>query len=224
MNPYSTELAHHGILGQKWGVRRYQNPDGSLTTAGKKKYGYDRDVNDTSRHNVAKIRLGEAKRRLDYAKSHPKAGKYENNTRIAELQGRVRSAKKEVKNTKAFDRGAKLAAKGQTITGNKVRSYMALAGSVMASRGITAFLNSRMSTLSAQGRWTPNHTQVAQLLNNVGSYAVQGAALAYTVKKGVDNQNLRAYNRSQWDGSKTIKRVGSQEYADRKAKATKKEG
>ena len=31
-------LAHHGILGQKWGVRRYQNPDGSLTPAGEKRY------------------------------------------------------------------------------------------------------------------------------------------------------------------------------------------
>lgn len=34
----SNEIYHHGILGQKWGVRRYQNPDGSLTTAGKKRY------------------------------------------------------------------------------------------------------------------------------------------------------------------------------------------
>lgn len=31
-------LAHHGILGQKWGVRRYQNEDGSLTDAGRKRY------------------------------------------------------------------------------------------------------------------------------------------------------------------------------------------
>lgn len=31
-------LMHHGILGQKWGVRRYQNSDGTLTDAGKKRY------------------------------------------------------------------------------------------------------------------------------------------------------------------------------------------
>lgn len=35
MKPY---LEHHGILGQKWGVRRYQNPDGTLTEEGKKRY------------------------------------------------------------------------------------------------------------------------------------------------------------------------------------------
>jgi len=34
----SNEIQHHGVLGQKWGVRRYQNRDGSLTTAGKKRY------------------------------------------------------------------------------------------------------------------------------------------------------------------------------------------
>ena len=38
MNTYQAELYHHGIKGQKWGVRRYQNPDGSLTAAGEKRY------------------------------------------------------------------------------------------------------------------------------------------------------------------------------------------
>jgi hypothetical protein len=35
---YPNELYHHGIKGQKWGIRRFQNPDGTLTAAGKKRY------------------------------------------------------------------------------------------------------------------------------------------------------------------------------------------
>lgn len=35
---YSDSLMHHGILGMKWGIRRYQNEDGSLTKQGKDRY------------------------------------------------------------------------------------------------------------------------------------------------------------------------------------------
>ena len=38
MNDLNDELYHHGIKGQKWGVRRYQNEDGSLTYRGKMRY------------------------------------------------------------------------------------------------------------------------------------------------------------------------------------------
>lgn len=37
--PCSDELYHHGILKQRWGVRRFQNSDGSLTAAGRERYG-----------------------------------------------------------------------------------------------------------------------------------------------------------------------------------------
>lgn len=41
------ELQHSGIKGMKWGVRRYQNKDGTLTDAGKKRY--NKDVSDDAR-------------------------------------------------------------------------------------------------------------------------------------------------------------------------------
>ena len=48
-----SELRHHGIKGQKWGVRRFQNKDGSLTADGKKRYGADDYKNTLDKVNSA---------------------------------------------------------------------------------------------------------------------------------------------------------------------------
>ena len=51
------ELYHHGIKGQKWGVRRYQNKDGTLTKAGKERLTYRNNIirNDPYSDDVNKI-------------------------------------------------------------------------------------------------------------------------------------------------------------------------
>ena len=40
---HSDEIRHHGVKGQRWGVRRFQNKDGSLTSAGLKKQSRDQE-------------------------------------------------------------------------------------------------------------------------------------------------------------------------------------
>ena len=45
---YSNELYHYGVKGQKWGIRRYQNPDGSLTEEGYARYGVDTNSGEMS--------------------------------------------------------------------------------------------------------------------------------------------------------------------------------
>lgn len=50
----SNYLMHHGILGMKWGIRRYQNEDGSLTEAGKKRHDKLQTMADKKSARLAK--------------------------------------------------------------------------------------------------------------------------------------------------------------------------
>lgn len=52
MYAYESELYHHGIKGMKWGVRRYQNDDGTLTGAGKKRYADDNGETGEGKQNL----------------------------------------------------------------------------------------------------------------------------------------------------------------------------
>lgn len=75
---FTNELYHHGILGQKWGVRRYQNSDGSYTEAGKKRlmkldyYKNSEHRKLDKKYNLAKMDYKIAKLNDKYQKSNSK--------------------------------------------------------------------------------------------------------------------------------------------------------
>ena len=71
MEKHEEMLEHHGIKGQKWGVRRFQNKDGSRTAAGKKR---EQSRSEDPAHE-------------DYTKAH--TGKSVKNMSDAELRNRL---------------------------------------------------------------------------------------------------------------------------------------
>lgn len=52
-----SKLEHFGIKGMKWGIRRYQNPDGTLTDAGKKRYGTVESLNLAKERSAARKKM-----------------------------------------------------------------------------------------------------------------------------------------------------------------------
>ena len=63
-----SDLRHHGIKGQKWGVRRFQNADGSLTAAGRKRYGDGESSYDYGKDSGGRkvVRVGKGSSIEDY--------------------------------------------------------------------------------------------------------------------------------------------------------------
>lgn len=71
-------LAHEGVKGQKWGIRRYQNPDGSLTAEGRRHYGYGDGTRQALRAQIKMTR--------EKARAERKLAKVEGEERIKDAK------------------------------------------------------------------------------------------------------------------------------------------
>lgn len=80
---YENELYHHGIKGQRWGVRRYQNEDGSLKPAGEGRY--DDGLRGRARRKAAKsynYRQGESYKSMSSNEKRKRSNTYNFNKKF----------------------------------------------------------------------------------------------------------------------------------------------
>lgn len=97
MNSY---LSHHGIKGQKWGIRRFQNDDGTLTPEGRERYGNSQDYSYKDKAGGA----GAVARKA--AKSSFLGRKHLAEHRVASLEEKAKAARDagDEKNAEKYER------------------------------------------------------------------------------------------------------------------------
>lgn len=165
-------LAHHGIKGQKWGIRRYQNFDGSYTKAGLERY-----YKSVDRYNKRK----DAYKSI---KNNPLKSNYEKKYAKANVKEAKKQMKKDYKHLaldKRADKGKILYKEGKRITNNK-RIVKGIAEA--ASLAITgAEYANRMGYLSTKDTRTIQYA-------SVGATAISGIL---SVISEIPNNQLRAY-------------------------------
>jgi len=156
---WSDSLCHHGVKGQKWGVRRYQNPDGTLTAEGKSRYGIsdfasNRDARHTGRV-LNRLDRKWAKQRVAFQNQNEKLNKAFNKVLKKGIDaGAENNSKKDdrvVQKMKQRARKTALAAKKADMTASLTLSVLKDAtdkGYTVKSKKVTRYVSDGRSIAS----------------------------------------------------------------------------
>lgn len=154
--PYSDELYHYGIKGQKWGIRKYQNEDGTLTALGKIRYGVS-TVADAAK-TVGGYGYEGMKKIGSAAKTAVKSGvgkvkeKYSWAMSDAELQARINRLEKEKQYNDLL-----LQRKPQISRGRRIAGQILEEGSKTLARGAFTVLSNKLIENASVDRKSPSY-------------------------------------------------------------------
>lgn len=165
-------LMHHGIKGQKWGIRRYQNFDGSYTKAGLERYYKSVDRYNKRKEAYKAIKNDSSK--SNYEKQYAKAN-------VKEAKRQMKKDYKHLALDKKADKGKILYKEGKRITKNwRIVSGIAKAASAAS---IGAEYARKMGYLS---------TKDARMIQYASIGATAASGILSLIQE-IPNNQLRAY-------------------------------
>lgn len=197
---YGDTLYHHGTKGQKWGVRKYQNEDGSLTPAGREHYGYGQA---RAKYEAQKMIYKSAKK--DARNAHLDAYAYNNRHPISKLTNKNVAKKLNQKQVNAamYERASKeakenmKAAKQEYKNSDEYKARQekikkaAIAGAAVAATALVAY-----------GAYKINDNKIKASAEKGSSFAAQSAFQAtlstryHEVYQKLSEKGDKAYNRA----------------------------
>lgn len=172
------ELYHHGILGMRWGVRRFQRKDGTWTNAGKKRREMSPDAKKRA-NTKNEIKNLESKGKLDTAKSNLKITKAQNKAAVQEAKSGVKTLRGKIADkAKAAAVAAKDAAKAK-VEERKVAKKEATAEEIIRSGDMKKILQNKDKLTNEQLKAAADRMDLEQRLSGIDAKKKQDAVNTY---------------------------------------------
>lgn len=180
-SPDSDYLEHFGILGMKWGIRRFQNPDGSLTEEGRKRYGDiltpDQMKGMIKSYNLRTGKNKKINKKTTFKTSH---GTYDYKGRRIDTETEINDPGTQEKDTKTKGGSKKLA----DMTDQELADRIARMKLEIEYQEKYASLNPKKLTVGQQFAQNMRKELTTKIPTGVGLMIQNGLAGALTSNKG----------------------------------------
>ena len=210
---YGETLYHHGVKGQKWGHRQWQNEDGSLTPAGREHYGYGAKAEYKNRVGIAKanykqgiIKSVKANSSKDGSMTKDQIKKFDSESKnlAKKLQSEKKAAKEAYKQTDEYKaRQEKI--KKAAITG------AAIAATALAAYGAYKVVNGKIANQNAEKLYSKGVEQMktAKMMDTLSKKYSEINAYYANGQKGNDISKSLKYMDKSWNMKRASNNVAS---------------